>query len=249
MKTTKPTNILMSVVLFAMAICCSSCGKDIEMPEPPPLPENSIAYIYKGDNKDGLAFKTLLEGNKCAVTLISKNDIASVDFAGYKMIVLDNNTDVAEGGTHWTDVETNKLKDVKKPMLLIGIGGLQFAEKIGNTSRYGNAAQWNDKGFLVGDNTSKLYTTPKRIDIPASSAGIHLYNTAVPGCGQHIAPGSILNGNIYVGKFFTAADYYPVTVERNRYMNFGFQKGVSEMNQTGKDFIVNLCYYTADLTL
>lgn len=237
----------MAVILVALTILFGSCKKSTE--EATPVLKNSIAYIYKADNTDGAAFKALLEENECHVTLIDRSVASTINYASYKMIVIDNNADATLTGSSFTDAESTALNNTGKPMLLMGIGGLQFAKKIGNVANFTNTAIWNEKGFFVYDKSSSLYKTPFAIPIPTSTPAINIYPSNVPGCGQLVHLGTTLPDNVLLGRFNLASEYYPVTYEKSRYMTFGFQKGVSEMNELGRQYMVNLCYFVGGLTL
>ena len=239
---------LSTLILLAFSIFFTSCKKS--KPEPVvTIPKNNIAYIYKTDNTDGLAYKTLLEENDCHVKLIDKSQVAATVFTNYKLIVIDHNTDVTSLTPGWTNADTVALQGSGKPMLLIGVGGLQYAAKIGNKANYLNTTFWNDTKFFVTDKTSTLYSKPYAISIPTSTPAVTLYNTAMPGSGQWVPAGGSLANVTLIGRFNLAPTYYPVAFEKNRYFSFGFSKGVSDMTSDGKNFMVNLAYYVGNLSL
>jgi hypothetical protein len=250
MKKVKSLSIFTAIVFAATSIFLPACKKSKPEPEPVvTIAKNNIAYIYKTDNTDAVAYKTLLEDNDCHVTLIDKAAIATTAFSAYQLIVIDNNIDIVGVTSTWTNTETAAIEASGKPMLLMGIGGLQYAAKIGNKANYLNTAIWSDTKFFVTDKTNALYTKPYTISIPVSTPAVILYNNTTAGSGQFVAAGGSLADVALFGKFNLAPNYYPLAFEKNRYFSFGFTRGVDAMTGTGKNFMVNLAYYVGALTL
>ena len=207
---------------------------------------NAIAYIYKTNNEDGLAFKGLMEKNNCTVQLIEMADVPLHGYAKYKLIVADDNTsEVGQG--NWTDAHVNTLKSSGKPMLLLGMGGLLYAKKIGNAAHWDNCGQFEEAALLVMDKQSNLFKKPKLLIVPPDQK-ISLFTAPSLGAGQQL-PGGTLPGVTLIGAFPGHPTYYPLSNEKNRYTVFGFYKGVSGMTAAGKDFMVNLVYASGNLSL
>jgi hypothetical protein len=243
---------LSTLILLIFTIFFIGCKKT--KPEPTPyasvtVPKNNIAYIYKKNNEDGLAFKELLEDNDCHVTLIDKAQVANTTFTAYQLIVIDNNTDIGGLKSSWKEAETLAIESSGKQMLLIGIGGLQYANKIGNVVNYTRTIFFADNKFFVTDKTSTLYTSPFEISIPASSPAVTLYDSPMPSAGLEVPSGCIIANVALVGRFSNDPNYFPASFEKNRYFCFGFSRGVDDMNESGKNFMVNLAYYVGNLSL
>ena len=232
------------ITFMASTILLQSCKKANETDtDSVEVLKNSIAYVYKTDNSDGLAFKTLMEENDCNVKLIEKSAISLNNFKTYNLIVIDQNTDVSGWTGTWTNADTSALQAGGKPMLLMGIGGLQYAAKIGNTTNYLKSASFYDNKFFVADKSSVMYKKPFVISVPASTPAVTLYSANVLSTGLSVHVGEAPLSVSLLGKFGVAPEYYPFTFEKNRYVNFGFSKGVAAMTQDGKNFMVNLVYY------
>lgn len=239
----KKSSAFLLVLIALTATLFTACKKS----DPTPAnSKNAIAYIYKTDNSDAQAFKTLLEANNCTVELITLTDAASLDYSKYKLIVADHNTSLP-GQNSWTDAHVNKLKASGKPMLLLGTGGLLYAEKIGNAANWGNSGQFNETALYVKDITSNLYKKPKAIAITLAKT-IILYSAPATGAGQ-LAPSGTIAGVNLMGSLAGHQTYYPLSYEKNRYTIYGFDKGVTSMTQTGKDFMVNLVYFSGNFSL
>ncbi|MEO5888596.1 MAG: hypothetical protein ABIQ31_00025 [Ferruginibacter sp.] len=237
-----------AIVVILVALFLPGCKKSVVATPEIIAPKNNIAYIYKTDNSDGLAFKALLEENDCHVMLIDKFKVPSIDYSDYNLIVIDHNTDEISIGSSWTREDTAAIQASGKPMLLIGIGGLQYANKIKNTANFLNTSQWNDKAFWVKDKTGMLYNKPYKISIPTSTPQVTLYPGAVQAAGQLTFAGTLDKVTLF-GDFVVAKNYCPVTFEKNRYLTFGFYKGVESMTSNGRNFMVNLVYYVGNLAM
>gem|GEM_PF-2659600 len=245
----KPSNCIptfFAALFVTGTLFLASCRK-MHVPPPAIITKNAIAYVYNSDSTDAIAFKALLLENDCPVTLIPKAKAATTDYKNYQLIVIDHNTDFAGGGL-WTKSDAEAIKASGKRMLLMGIGGLIFSSKLGNDANWDNAGQFNETSFSVTDKTAAYLITPYVIAIPTSTPAVTLYPTAGMASGQQ-APSGVLNNNILIGKFWTASTYYPVTLEKNQYMVFGFHSGVQNMTTNGRNFIVNLCYFMGKFVL
>jgi hypothetical protein len=134
-------------------------------------------------------------------------------------------------------------------LLLLGVGGLQYAAKIGNAVDVLNGSLWNDTRFFVTNKTSLLYTKPYTISIPTSTPAVTLYKTNVTGYGQHAFDGGSIANAELIGRFSFGTTYYPLAFWKKRYFTFGFTKGVNDMTSDGKNFMVNLAYFVGNLSL
>jgi PBP1b-binding outer membrane lipoprotein LpoB len=71
MKKVKLRSIFTAIIIAVFSILFTSCKKSKSEPEPVvAVIKNNNAYIYKTDNTDAVAYKTMLEDNDCHVTLI-----------------------------------------------------------------------------------------------------------------------------------------------------------------------------------
>ncbi len=243
-------NKLKIIAIVFATILFTSCKKNNAdvAPTPVPVVTNTIAYIFKTDNADGLAYKALLDANNCAVTLIEKANIIATDYSKYKLIVIDHNTDVIGIPQFWTATEVSTLNATGKPMLLIGAGGLQFAQKNNNIVNWGQATQWNEPSIIVTDPTSIIFSKPKAISVDANTKKVVLYTSAGLMAAHHVPTLTIANVSI-IGRTFVNNNYAPIEYESNRYGFFEFYSGVNSMTQAGKDFMVNYTFFVGNFPL
>ena len=231
----------------AFAIAFASCKKENVM-QLPVVAKNKIAYIFKSDSTDAVAFKHLMQQNGCGVTLVDKVDVAVVDYSSYNMIVVGHNTDQGSSASTWSSAESAAIKQSNKPVLFIGLGGLQLAAKMGNVVNYGNCASGDVASFMVNDESSSIYKSPKNISA-ANAMLLNIFKTASPS-QMFYAPVTPVNNVVLIGKQpQSPSAYYPVGAENDHYTFFGFYNNVDAMTSTGKDFMVNLVYYTGKLSL
>jgi hypothetical protein len=239
-------------VMIALTVAMASCKKEnISSPAPTPAPlpvaKNKIAYIYKTDNTDGQAFKDLMQANGCTVTLLDKLAAATFDYSSFNMIVVGKNTDGTQVTPDWSTAESTAINGSGKPILFIGVGGLQLALKLNNIVNYGVCASSSLASVIVTDPSSTIYKSPKEIAIPA---GNQLTIFSSPSYSQNFGTaGAPVANVVLIGKETPASNYYPVAFEKNRYGIFGFSDNVNSMTATGKDFMVNLVYYVGNLSL
>lgn len=233
----------LSATIVLTTMLFTACKKSTPVPA---NAKNEIAYIYRTNNNDALAFKALMEANNTNVQVIELADAASHNYSKYKLIVADHNTNVIGEG-FWTDAHATTLKASGKPMLLLGMGGLLYAKKIGNVAQWNISGQFDEKDILVKDQTSNLYKLPKAIAISAGQT-VSLYPVPSPGAGAYTATGA-LAGVTLMASFSSQHLYNPIAHEQNRYTIFGFFKGVNSMTAAGKDFMVNLVYFSGSFSL
>lgn len=233
-----------AIILLGATIFFTACKKETITPTPVPE-KNKIAYIYKSDSTDGVAFKTLLEANNSLVTLIDKSAAASANYSSYKLIVIDNNTDTIHPTPvpGWSTADTAAIKGSGKPLLLMGLGGLQLGQKLNNNVSWGHTA-WGIQttSILVMDPSGTLYKTPKTISIPVNNQ-LDIYTSPVIGAGLYSSTPPSYTDVALIGRYVNYPTYYPVCFEKGKYGAFGFFGNINAMTPAGKDFLVNLSFY------
>lgn len=101
----------------------------------------------------------------------------------------------------------------------------------------------NKNEILVVDPNHRIFTTPDTINIPPDGI-IQLYTTT-----SHLGINfpSIPLGVVALGRETDDANYYPLAIEDNKYVFWGFNNPPSDMTQTGKDLLLNIRRYLARL--
>jgi len=221
-----------------LALVFVSCKKDKD--NTPGVPAKKIAYVYKTDVTEAAAFKALLDSNNCSVTLVEKNNVASFNFSNMDLVVIGSNTDVTQLVPDWSTAQADAINKPNKPILLMGIGGLQLAEKLGNTVNYLVCSGHTLTSFATIDETDAVYKKPKAI---VTSTGNPLEIFAVSHAAQgFVNTGGVTPNVLTIGRTSPASGDYPVLIESDRFGVFGYTHGVNDMTKTGRDFIVNFVY-------
>lgn len=247
MKSTR--NLITAGILLMAVFFFSSCKKTSVdpvtqvTPATPVIPKYNIALIYRSDSTNAASLKALLQEADCSVDLVEQQDAAAKSYTAYKLIIIDHNTETTPASGYWTTGNTAAINASGKPMLLIGIGGLRFAARIGNIVNYGAGAQLTTNNFVPADKTMALFHKPYAITIPTSTPKVTLYAGASLASGQFVSAGTVLPDVQLLGNFSGFPENYPLTTEKDRYTTFGFYNPVDQMTTDGKNFMVNLCYY------
>lgn len=249
MKKSTAFTRLMAIGFIAFSALISSCKKENLQPETENVNSlvsrtltNRIAYIFRRDSSEAVAYKALMEANNCTVALFNKSEaLLNTSFRSYQLIVIDHNTDIAGNKTEWGKPLADALNNFGKPMLLLGAGGQKFAMAIGNIVNSGSNVQWAINSIKVIRPWSTIYKKPYNILLPASlELKLFPSNITAEALYAPIWPSNVET----IGQATVDQRYYPVSNEVERYTSFGFYKGVASMTTIGKKFVVNLTYYT-----
>ncbi len=229
------------LVVGALSLVFISCKKDKDDVTPTPTtPKKQIAYVYKTDATDANAFKLLLDSNNCNVTLVEKSSAAAFNFSTSDLIIVGSNTDDTQLVPNWSNAEATAIDGSGKPVLLMGIGGLQLGVKLSHKVNYGTCAGSSINSIISADATDAIYKAPKTI-AAVTNQPVQLFISA-SGAQSFNSGGVAVPGVDLIGRESSGSNYYTVTIESNRYGVYGFTSGVSNMTKTGRDFIVNLVY-------
>ncbi len=132
---------------------------------------------------------------------------------------------------------------------MIGEGGLLFAGAIQDTVNWGSSAGNLLTFFKATDPTNAIYKQPKTITIGADSL-VTIYSAASKVSSFYVKSTPVNNVTLLGREAdFSASKYYPITLANTKYVTFGFYDNTDKMTAAGKDFFVNLVYYTGNLTL
>jgi hypothetical protein len=235
--------VLLTLLAVAIFGACKKSGNST------PAARNSLVFIYHNDNSEGVAVKSLLEQNGCTVTLLDRSMAGAFDYSGYVMIIIGNNTDALHAGDGWLPADAMKIKNSGKPILLMGQGGMLFANDIPDTVNWESSATNSLTGFKAMDPANILFKQPKAISIGADSL-VTLYASA-SGVVSFYAKTLPVPDVVMVGMETGAPgqNYYSVSVTDGNMGAFGYYSNINAMTATGKDFFVNLVYYVGGLAL
>ncbi|HEV7781722.1 MAG TPA: hypothetical protein VGO58_10685, partial [Chitinophagaceae bacterium] len=114
--------------------------------------------------------------------------------------------------------------------------------QLGNTVNYGGSASGSNVNIKVLDANHAVFKTPKSITIPVSQL-LTLFTANATFQGFHAAALPVANV-LFISQDPVSPTYYPISYENNKYGIFGYYGSPVDMTQAGKDFLVNLVYFT-----
>ena len=201
----------------------------------------NIAYIHPdGDTSIANSYKALLEANGYSVILIPMSSVATTNFSVYNAIIIGSNTTSGD----WNPALASAVNSFGKPIIGLGEdGGYEFFGELGLNTGRPNGWHGNDNSIYVVDPTHTIFNTPNAISIPPSNI-IVLY-TATNHVGIFLP--SIPPSVVVLGREIGSATHYPLTLENNRYLLWGFHDSPNNMTTTGKDLFINVVNYMAPL--
>jgi predicted outer membrane repeat protein len=201
----------------------------------------NVAYIYSYDAEAAQSFQSLLESYGCPTTLIRSSDSTAAPLDSYDLIIVAHDTQHADP---WSDPNTvAAIEDSGKPIVGLGDGGYDFFGLLGLSigNPYGGHASKNS--IEVVDPNSSLFSTPYSIDIPQDRA-LQLY-TETSNIGIYLWP-TVPETVTVFGNEVNAIGYYPLVMEHNRYLLWGFIESPDKMTEIGKTLFINVIIWTAN---
>ncbi|MDY6834576.1 MAG: NosD domain-containing protein [Chloroflexota bacterium] len=198
---------------------------------------SGICYIYNTDQSGAEDYGALLESNGFPTMLIPLSDVAATDFSGSRLIII--GTDTGNLSSWGDTASVSAIEDSGKPILALGEGGYSFLGQIGLETGYPHGWHGMDDTIYVVDKTHNIFTTPNQLSIPNNML-IPLYsNTNHVGINLPTVPSEV----VALGRESDDNDHYPLTLEQNRYLLWGFTNFPSSMTETGKDLFINIITY------
>ncbi|TDW97364.1 hypothetical protein [Dinghuibacter silviterrae] len=240
------------LTLYLLLIVVPACKKSGSTP-----PQKNIAYIYLAGTTDAEAFKTLLQANGCAVTLVEKSNVATASFAAYDLIVIDDSssnfggtgTPYSSAFTNWSTADSAAIQGAHKPLLLVGLGGMLYANRIkGPVDLVTDMTSAPIDTVQVGGIPASLFQSPLTVTIPANdelalytapSEIVEMYYAApVPGV-------SFIARNNYTTPI--TATYGAIGTVAGQYGFWGPRGRTTTLTTTGQALLVNFVFYCSGL--
>ncbi len=236
--------VTVAIVLYCAFSFCSCSKMERPVPQIDIAKANSVVFIFKTDSTEAMAFRQLMQANNCGVTLLDKSEVGKTDFSDFRLIVAGHNTDALTPAPGWSSADTAAINQSGKPILLIGLGGMQLAKKLGNDISLNNCSITASTGMIVIDPASLLYKFPNAIDV-GSGASLKLYEQDVSAFSYFADSKSpeitLIGGDALPQRFPLASE--------DRYSVFGFTGPIQLMTTTGKNLLVNYVYQAGKLTV
>jgi hypothetical protein len=122
-----------------------------------------------------------------------------------------------------------------KPIMALCDGGRDFLAELGLT--ISNVWGSTKKSIHIANGTHPVLNIPNIIDIPGDSI-IQLYDTGLNYRAAHLP--TIPDNIVVLGREADAPDHYPIAIEDDRYLLWGFAGSPGSMTQDGKDLFINV---------
>ena len=200
-----------------------------------------VAYIYLYDDETTKSFESLLESYGCPTTLVKPASVLSMPLDSYDLIIIGDDTKSASA---WYDPNiAAAIENSGKPIVGLGDGGYDFFGLLGLS--IGNPFGGHDSknSIKVVDPNSSLFSTPYPIEIPEDRA-LQLY-TETDNIGIYLWQ-TIPETITVFGNEVNDAGYFPLVMQHNRYLLWGFTESPQKMTEVGKTLFINVVIRTAN---
>jgi hypothetical protein len=199
-----------------------------------------IAYIYGSDAQAAESFQSLLIGYGCPTTLVGLDQAPAAAMEGYDLIVVGDDT---ENAAAWNDPQVAAaIEAAGRPIVGMGEAGYDFFGVLGLSIGWPNGWHGDNNSIYVVDPNHPLFSTPYPISLPEDRM-LQLYmETSHVGINLYPVPQTALA----LGAETYRLGYYPMVLEQNRYLLWGFTESPQKMTEVGKTLFINVVIRTAN---
>jgi hypothetical protein len=200
-----------------------------------------VAYIFSYKDEAAESFRSLLGAYGCPTKLIRLDDVPAAHVDSYDLIIVANDT---QSASVWNDPSTAAaIEDSGKPIVGLGAGGYDFFGLLGLTIGKPNGAHGSNNSIEVVDPNSSLFSAPYSIEIPDDRV-LQLY-TETNEIAIYLWP-TIPETVTALASEANNTGYYPLVMEHNRYLLWGFREPPEKMTEVGKTLFINVVIRTAN---
>ena len=200
-----------------------------------------VAYIYSYNNHVAGSFESLLESYGCSTTSIRLNDVQEISLYPYDLIIVAEDNQYEEASNDPNIVAA--IENSGKPVVGLGNGGYDFFGLLGLSIGNPYGGHGSKNSIKVVDPNSSLFNTPYSIEIPEDRA-LQLY-TETNSIGIYLWP-TVPETITVFGNEVDDAGYFPLVMQHNRYMLWGFSESPQKMTEVGKTLFINVVIRTAN---
>jgi len=192
---------------------------------------SKIAFIYNTDLVDANSFKTLLETNSFAVTLISAANTVSTDYSSYDVII-------TSATSILTKAQMDLLNALNKPIIGIGGGGYRSFGELSLAIGSPNGMSGTEHSMNVENSNLTIYNTPHKITLSTGDS-VRLFSVAKASSPARMIYVPTATATIE-GLLRFRPLYYSVIRQAGKYTFWGFSLSPASMTQTGSNLFVNV---------
>jgi parallel beta-helix repeat protein len=205
----------------------------------------NVAYIHSSDVEAANSFQSLLVAYGCSTSLIGIDEISVTSLDSYDLIIVGDDTGI---NANWGDVESvSAIENSGKPIIGLSEGGCAFFGQLELSIGWSHGMYGNNNSFYVLDPNSSLFDTPYPVEIPEdlilqlyseSNSYISIYFPGKPRTSPETASA--------IGLRLGSSHHYPLVIEHNRYIFWGFSASPENMTDIGKRLFINLVIWSAN---
>ena len=208
--------------------------------EPQTISLPKVAYIYNWDTDAAQNYQDLLITYGCPTYLIGINDISTTSLDSFDIIITGN--DSGNSG-EWGDVESvAAIESSGKPVIGMGEGGYAFFGQLGLSIGWPYAGHNNYNSIYIMDPNSSLFSTPYPINISEDQIPELYGETTSVDIYLYPVPETVTA----IGRAPDDVGYFPLVLEHNRYILWGFEASLENMTDIGKHLFINLVIWSAN---
>lgn len=192
-----------------------------------------MAYLYSDDTTSAKHYTSLLVGSEYQADIVPLGKIADSDLSKYNVIIIGPDTT-------WNDITSvDAIKNSNRPLIGLGEGGYELFGQLGLESGYPNGWHGSENSIYVVDASHAIFQKTNSINIP-EDAILQLYDSSGH-VGIYIP--SVSTGVTMLGRETGNIEHYPLLLEDNKYLFWGFTASPQSMTDTGKILFTNILAY------
>jgi hypothetical protein len=208
--------------------------REIITPEKPDL-----AYLYSTDTTSANSYKSLLDANGFSTTLIPMSNVATTDFSKYAAII--SGSDTGSMSNWGNSASVSAVRNSHKPIIGLGDGGYALFGQLKLDTGHPHGWHGNENRIYI-ETQHAVFKTPNAIAIPKSKI-IRAY-TSTQHVGIHLP--TIPSNIVVLGREVESTNHYLLTLERDKYLLWGFSASPASMTDAGKNLFINVVSYMTD---
>jgi hypothetical protein len=196
-----------------------------------------LAYIYSADSTTAKYYISLLENSGYQTDMILLEKGGDTDLSRYDVIIIGPDTTWSE--TYSVDI----IKKSNKPLIGLGEGGYELFGQLILGSGYPNGWHGSENSIYVTDPSHPIFQKPNSIMVPRDGT-LQLYKSS-----EHVGiyMPSMSTEMVLLGRETGNKDHYPLLLEENKYLFWGFTASPESMTDTGRILFTNILAYMSGI--
>jgi hypothetical protein len=196
-----------------------------------------LAYLYSDDTASAKYYTSLLVDSGYQADIVPLGKIADSDLSKYNVIIIGPDTT-------WNDITSvDAIKNSNRPLIGLGEGGYELFGHIGLGSGYPNGWHGSENSIYVTDPSHEIFQEPNSIEIPDDGI-LQLYESSGH-VGIYIPSAS--TEMTMLGRETGNKEHYPLLLEDNKYIFWGFTASPESMTDNGKLLFINILAYMSGI--